>query len=175
LSDKLTREQLLESLRADRDQWEALLTEIGGDQMTTPGVVGDWTVKDVLGHLTANIRANGASVRAVVTGIPPAYMDLFDTEDIPEGAYDWSQDQINESIRALYAPHSLEVVLEKWRWAFGQVVSGIEQISEDDLFTPGRSDWAAGRSLAVATLSGTINHDSEHYAQVRAWADELPN
>ena len=86
MSDNVTREQLLAALRAERARWEALLAEVGVERLTEPGVAGDWSVKDVLGHLTAYLRAWGARVRAASTGVPPTMRDLFDTDTLPEGA-----------------------------------------------------------------------------------------
>jgi uncharacterized damage-inducible protein DinB len=47
---------LLAELRAARDEWEALLAEIPLGRLAAPKAVGEWSVKDIIAHLTAYNR-----------------------------------------------------------------------------------------------------------------------
>src|SRR5690242_11069054 len=47
-----SKAQLLEELRDEQAGWEALLQDIGEEHMTQPGVAGEWSIKDVVAHLT---------------------------------------------------------------------------------------------------------------------------
>ena len=48
----MSKAQLLTDLQDEQTQWEALLGEIGEEHMTQPGVAGEWSIKDIVAHLT---------------------------------------------------------------------------------------------------------------------------
>src|SRR5512135_950865 len=52
MNPHLTTAQLLEVMHAARSNWDALLAEAGETRLTEPGVEGDWSLKDVIAHLT---------------------------------------------------------------------------------------------------------------------------
>ena len=49
----MTRDEILEALHASRAQVEAALTGLTDAQLIEPGALGEWSVKDILSHLTA--------------------------------------------------------------------------------------------------------------------------
>jgi hypothetical protein len=46
-----TKEAIIERLHTERRRLEQKLAGLSPEEMTQPGVVGDWSVKDVLAHL----------------------------------------------------------------------------------------------------------------------------
>jgi hypothetical protein len=48
----MTGARLAEILHAERTQWNALLDQVGLDRMDIPGVEGEWSVKQLVAHLT---------------------------------------------------------------------------------------------------------------------------
>ena len=48
----MTGARLAEILRAERIPWNALLDQVGLDRMDIPGVEGEWSVKQLVAHLT---------------------------------------------------------------------------------------------------------------------------
>jgi hypothetical protein len=169
MSDGQGKDRLLATLRDARAQWEGLLDEIGEARLTEPGACGDWSVKDVLGHLAAYQRYWGARLRGEATGVPPTARDLFDRDDPPPRAE--SEEEQNAAIHALYAPLPPAVVLAKWRAASDLLSDGVAGLSEEDVATPGRFAWAGDAPLAEAMAGDTYRHAAEHAAGVRAWLD----
>ncbi len=49
----MDKNQLVNTLHVERAAWEALLKQVGDDRMTIVGVVGDWSIKDIVAHITA--------------------------------------------------------------------------------------------------------------------------
>ncbi len=43
--------RLLDDLRDEQAQWEALLQDIGENHMTQPDVAGGWSIKDIVAQL----------------------------------------------------------------------------------------------------------------------------
>src|SRR5215213_5034849 len=48
----MKKSELLKWLQDEYRQWEALLDQIGEARMDQPGVNGDWSIKDIVAHLT---------------------------------------------------------------------------------------------------------------------------
>lgn len=53
MDDRMTKARLLAELRAARGEWDTLMAAVGEERMTEPGAAGDWSVKDVIAHLTS--------------------------------------------------------------------------------------------------------------------------
>lgn len=171
MDDSGTKGALLATLRAEREGWDGLLAEVGDGRLMEPGVAGDWSVKDVLGHLTAYQQAWVARLRHAATGVPPTTLELFGVEALPEGAAEWSEEEQNAAIREHYAPLSSEEVLARWREAANGLEAGVAALAAEDLVTPGRFQWAGERPLAEAMAADTHDHAAEHAAGVRSWLD----
>jgi hypothetical protein len=167
-----TKAALIETVRAERANWEALLVEVGEERMELPGV-DDWSVRDLLGHLAAYLHFWGAQLVGMSTGVPPTARDLFDAETVPEGLGTVTLDEQNAMIRERYRALPLPVVLAKWRRAFDLLAEGIAASSDQDLTVPGRFAWAGGASVAEAMAVPTYLHARAHAADVRAWLDRL--
>ena len=48
----MTGPRLASILQAERRRWNALLAQVGMERMETPGVEGEWSVKELVAHLT---------------------------------------------------------------------------------------------------------------------------
>jgi DinB superfamily len=48
----MTAARLADILRTERAQWNALLAEVGPERMEIVGVEGEWSVKEIVAHLT---------------------------------------------------------------------------------------------------------------------------
>lgn len=48
----MTKNELLNLLRLARAEWDALLASIDEARMREPGVEGDWSIKDLIAHVT---------------------------------------------------------------------------------------------------------------------------
>jgi predicted DNA-binding transcriptional regulator YafY len=71
MEEPMTKEKLLEELRSSRQEWKALLAEVGEDRMTQPGAAGDWSVKDVAAHLNTFVRWYATAAEAALRGELP--------------------------------------------------------------------------------------------------------
>jgi hypothetical protein len=170
-----SKEQLLAALRKSRAEWEALLDGIGIEQVTEPGIAGDWSVKDLLGHLTAYYRVWGARAHGEVTGVPPTLRDLYDVDEFPPDAASWTLEQQNEAIRAHYAPHSTAEVVARWREATDLLINSVAALAEEDVTATDRFPWTHGQPLADAIAGDTYGHAEEHAKHVRAWLEKVPS
>ncbi len=78
MEEQMNKEKLIEEIQSERLHLERTLEKISRQQMVAPGVMDDWTVKDLLAHITVwelrMIRWLEQTVRDEVPEmLPPGY------------------------------------------------------------------------------------------------------
>jgi hypothetical protein len=51
MEENMTKERLIQEIHSTRMRLEKTLEKVSEQQMVTPGVMDDWTVKDFLAHI----------------------------------------------------------------------------------------------------------------------------
>jgi hypothetical protein len=163
MSTNTSKAQLLSDLSDEQAYWEALLQDIGEDHMTQPGVAGEWSIKDIVAHLTAWRRRTVGRFQAALRHEPtptPFWPPNLQTDD-----------EINGWIYAADRDRSLADVLSDSRDVFGQLVEALDAFPEADLLDPERFPWLEGEPLTAAALFGHFHE--EHEPDMRAWLDRV--
>lgn len=146
-----TKAGILSESSKEHDALEQLLATLTPEQMVHPGIVGEWSVKDVLAHLTEWQQMVLGWYHAGQAGETPA---------LPAPGFKWSElPALNQAIYEKHLDRPLPAVLEEFRTAYRQVTAWVESLSEEDLFTPGRYAWAKTNALASYVISCTSSHD----------------
>ena len=83
MDEPKTKAELVDAMRAKRAAWEALLDEVGEARMIEPGVDGEWSVKDVIAHVTVYERWTLNRLQPGLRGEQYVRSDL-DIEDVDE-------------------------------------------------------------------------------------------
>ena len=165
----MTKSELLQWLQEEYQQWEAFLEEIGPARMDQPGVTGEWSVKDIVAHLTGWNRW-------LVARIPAA------ERDEPEPPTPWSaslqtEDEINAWMYETNRGRSVHQVLEESHRVFQELLAVIEGLryvhieSEwhlvwpDDLLFP--AVFVIRKRLPAGEFFDHFHDD--HEPDVRAW------
>jgi uncharacterized protein (TIGR03083 family) len=145
-----TQVELLAACAKERAALEAFLSTLTPDDMDLPGVLGEWSVKDVLAHLVEWEQMVLGWLAAGERGESPA---------VPGEGFKWSQlPALNERIRAAWMPRPLAEVRERFETSYSESVAAIERLSDADLFTPGRWPWLRTSTLASYFGSCTASH-----------------
>lgn len=140
------REDLALRGREAHQQLDTLLASLSEEQMTQPGVTGDWSVKDHLAHLTWW----GRRVITVLSG----GVDPLDA--MPGG--EKSEDDINANVYAANRERSLADVRADFETTHRDMQHLIETLPDETLGQ--REGWISGNS---------DYHYNEHLAMLRAW------
>ncbi|MCJ7432988.1 MAG: ClbS/DfsB family four-helix bundle protein [Anaerolineales bacterium] len=150
MSKPTTKNQIIEAAQTERTALEQLLTDLTLEQMTQPNVVGDWSVKDVLGHLieweqmVINWYKAGAKGKVPVT---------------PSEEYNWAQlPQLNQAIYLKHRDRSLADVQKDFKASYKKIMRTILDIPEKEMFTRGHYAWIKNNILAAYFVSGTSSH-----------------
>ena len=163
-----TKSEMLNSIRAYRARWEALLAEVGEERMLEPGVMGSWTFKDVAAHMTGwRDRATIARLEAGLRDeplAPPPWPSELDEDD------DADVQVINQWIYQHNRDRSLSEVLDDARESWRRMEVAVEGLSEEALLDPNRFSWMNGYALGEV-VPGSPGHFAEHEEMIRAWLD----
>lgn len=152
------REQLLEALESASAEFDEIVQNAGQENLTRPGVIGPWSIKDIIAHLTAweeRILAWADAVRKGGQPEPPAWNR------------DWNEDQVNEFIYRRSHDRPLDEVLEHWRAVNWGILGEVRSMSGEQLF--GRKIDFLDNTLAAAIPGNSYEHVREHAAAVREW------
>lgn len=136
--------------------------KFNNNEMSQPGAVGPWSVKDLLVHLLfweqrlVNWLHNGP-LDQTPEGIPPADLD-------------WNQFEIdNLEPSHLAFKNSLPEILANIRSHYQEVIAAIEEIPEEDLFTSGAYRWTGQGSVADFIAIYTYSHYDWAKRHLRSW------
>jgi hypothetical protein len=164
----MNKAELLTRLETDHQQWLALLAEIGEDRMEQPGVNGEWSFKDMLGHLTGWQRRLVANFDAAQRGEPapptawPAELQ--------------SDDDVNAWLYAASRDRSLHDLLSETEQLHQQLVGTIERLPDGtriELHEPTYYlVWIGDERFEVSEFFNHFRDD--HEPDVRAWLERTP-
>lgn len=148
------RDALLEELDAAREAFLHALEEVDADLVTTPGVMEDWSVRDIVVHVAAWAEHGAAALELAATGRGDEF------------AYDTSQtDAMNERIGAEAASISPSAALRREDAAFARLRAALAALDPALLgHVLGNGDTVE----AVIRYDGA-GHYAEHTEHVRAW------
>lgn len=150
--------QIMATLREEFDRWEILLVGIREEQITTPHLVGEWSIKDIVAHLTAWQERSVARLEAARHNREPMYpkwppeLDAESEKDL---------DQINAWIYKIHQEEPWTDVHREWKERYLHFLELGEVIPERDLFDAARYPWLDGYQLS-AVLTGSYEHHKEH-------------
>jgi hypothetical protein len=119
----MTKSELLHWLKEEYQQWETFLDQIGPARMEQPGVNGDWSMKDIVAHLTGWQPRLIARLQAAQRGEPEP--------PPPWPAHLQTDDEINAWIYDSNKGRSMREVLAESHQLFQQLLAVIEGLPQD--------------------------------------------
>ncbi len=145
-----TKPQILAESQKEHEALELFLSTFTPDQMTQPGMLGEWSAKDVLAHLYEWEQMVLGWLAASQRGESP---------HVPAEGYKWSQlPALNQKIREKHSNRSLDEILTLFRDSYNQTMNTIESLSEEALFMSGLYPWMNKNTLAAYFVSCTSSH-----------------
>lgn len=148
-----TKEELIAVLWRMRADLERLAAEAGPSRIETPGVAGEWSLKDVIAHLTAWRWWSVARMEGCVLNEEPTPPWSDDLDESTEENVDRINQQFYEAART--APAS--EVLRDSRLTLDRLEDAVMALSDDELFDPKRYSWLEGYP-ASAVVMGSVGH-----------------
>jgi hypothetical protein len=162
----MQKSELLQWFQGEVQQWNALLDHIGMARMEQSGVNGDWSMKDMIAHLTGWNRKLVAGILALQRGEPeppPPWPDHLDTDDA-----------VNVWLYESNRERPLRDVLDESQQVFQQLLTVVEALPEDVAI---ETVQQGGRAYYLVYLNDQriqpgefFDHfHDDHEPDVRAW------
>lgn len=155
---RFTKAQILRLIRESRAAWEVVLNSVPGERASEP-IMGDWTIKDIVAHITWGEREMVGVLRAhALVG-----SDLW---NLPTG--ERNQRMVEES-----RSRPLDEIIAEHHAVFRDLIAALEQLDDDDFNDPARiKDFPPDWRLWAMLEGNTWGHYPEHIGPVRAWLNE---
>lgn len=163
MSSTVTTSSVIEAIDAEREHWEGLLSQVGEERMEQPGVMGEWTFKDLVAHLTSWRQRSLDRLEAASRAQPdPAQPVEPDTD---------TEERMNNEFYEANRDRPLGDVLEDSRQTFIRLRQIVSAFSDDELNDPDRIAWLDGESLGHAIVNGSyFSHlHKDHEPDIRAF------
>jgi DinB family protein len=157
----MTGARLAEILRTERAQWNALLDQVGIDRMDIPGVEGEWSVKQLVAHLTWYEQA-------IVEGAQQVQSSGAFPRRRPAGV---SMDEMNAQIAEESQGRAATDVLAEAHLVFERLLVAIEQCPQDLLNDPRVLGLPDDMPPWMRVANNSYAHYREHEPALRAWLD----
>jgi hypothetical protein len=161
------KSEMVRWLKEENRKWDALMEEIGHGRMEQCGVNGDWTMKDMVAHMTGWNRKLLADLYA-------AARDEAEPEP-PWGTELKAEDDINAWIYESDCSRSVSDVLDEANAVNREILSVIEGLPEDvktEFIEPHfYLVWVGGTRFQPGEFFNHFHDD--HEADVRAWLNRI--
>ncbi|MCD4686826.1 MAG: ClbS/DfsB family four-helix bundle protein [Anaerolineae bacterium] len=145
-----SKTQLLAQTRDTYDALQAELDKLSPAQMDDTGIVGDWSVKDVLAHLTTWLEMCLDWYQTGKGG---------DTPVTPSEHYTWREiPALNQHIYEMHHARPLDDVIREFHAAHEHMLVAIAQMTDKELFTPKVYAWTKSTTLGSYITSATCSH-----------------
>jgi hypothetical protein len=155
-------ESWIAALRAEREKFDAVLSRMSEEHFEVAGVVGDWTVKDVLSHLTVRESRVITLLFQIERGGKAQPLE----SSLPVRLKQNDKDYVEQKERPL------DRVQTDFRGVHVQMLKRVGQMTgsaEVGFFDRRRYATLGGQSLAEYVFANTAAHEEEHRREIEAW------
>jgi hypothetical protein len=160
----MQKSELLHWLQEEYQQWQAFLDQIGPARMDQPGVNGDWSIKDIIAHLTGWQSRLIARLQTAQRGEPEP--------PPPWPAHLQTDDEVNAWIYESNHGRSVGEVLDEAQHGFQQFLAVIEGLPDDIVIEPAyRIVRLGGQRFSTSEFFDHFHDD--HEVDMRAWLAQV--
>jgi len=157
--NRMTRQELLDQIRFERGRLEKNLARLTHAKMLIPGVDGEWSIKDMLAHISTWERWMIRWTNKLLVGEKP------DTPEI------WDIERMNAETFARVKEIPLASVLEEFRQSYWDSLALAESLSEQQLQIDYADTWPMG-PLWTGIAANMNWHYKAHFDDVHKWLDD---
>src|SRR5438876_8434388 len=119
MEERMTKPKLMDLLQTARAEWDSLLAQVGEERMTQSGVAGDWSVKDIIAHVTWGERE---------------ILEVFHRHElVGSELWDLPQNERNAAVFEQNRNRSLQEVVAESRQVYRDLLEALQPLSDEDL------------------------------------------
>jgi hypothetical protein len=154
----MTRDEILKNIQKEHGKLIAAMRGLSDEVVATKPVMNDWTIKDMLGHISMWYRFAITFLDEYVQRGTPR----------PTGLSGLGVDEYNERELKLRRDWSLTRVRDEFDAAYQAMLASVEKLDDGQLNAPLAVPWEPGTTLERLVAWNTYEHEPEHTAQIKA-------
>jgi len=155
----MKKEELISALTTGRAELLTAIEDIPQQEMTIPGIVGQWSLKDMLVHLTRWEAELVKLLWQAKQGTTPTTIH-FTPETV---------DQVNERWYQQSSSRSMDVVWDDFLKVREQTIRRVDGFGEQELNDVDYYPWLDSSPLWKWIADDSFGHEAEHIEDIRAW------
>ena len=158
-------DEIFEQLDSSRVRLLELLSVLPEEMLTQPGVMGDWTIADILAHLVVWESELITCLMKLDQGKKPKRMLAAIADLDGYNARRFEENKERDLERIFDDLQSVRVHLEEW----------LPKFSNEDLNDVGRYKWSDEIALWQIVEANTFGHEGEHLPELEAFVLQWQN
>lgn len=155
----MKKAELIAALSRGRAEFLGEIKGLSQEDLLIPGVVGEWSLKDILVHLTRWEAELVKLLWQAKQGQKPTTVH-FSQESV---------DEVNERWFLQSTSRPFDVVWDDFTTVREQTIRRVEAFGEQELNDPQYYPWLDGTPLWKWVATDSYEHEIEHLEDIRAW------
>ncbi|MGD0612560.1 MAG: ClbS/DfsB family four-helix bundle protein [Anaerolineales bacterium] len=155
-SVSMTKPELLSQIGKERWRLDMLLAALNPEQLLQPGACGDWTIKDIMAHISAweqwMIR----------------WTEMHLAGQLPDVPLPWDVDRMNAETYTRLKDKPLRSVQREFHRSYQAALNLVGRLSEEQLHSVYDETWPMG-PLWTGVAANTSWHYREHREGLEKW------
>lgn len=159
----MKKTDMLLALESGHENLMVLLDDVPEEELTRPGAVGTWSVKDVLSHL---LIWEAETIKLL-------YMARLKHKPQTAHFKTITDDEQNSIWYEQFKDRPYTSVWNDYAAIRDQTIERLAEFTDTDLNNTSLFPWLQGRSLAHLIESFILEHETEHTLAVKTWREKL--
>lgn len=155
----MNKQDLTAKIVSGRAQLDAALVRVDEERMPLIILHGEWSVKDLIGHLGFWENTAVSLFNTLRAGKTP--------EPFPE------LNAINARVLIESRKQSLSEVRRQEKAAYQKILGLLKEATDQELFDPAHFPWTEGRPFEGFISDNTYGHYEEHLPELTAWLKRM--
>lgn len=155
--------ELIENLESQRELFLDVIENLDDDALTTPGVTGQWSIKDILAHISHWEAELVKLLWQISQGQRPSSIHFSRKGTVDEVNQEWFEES---------AKRSLDRILDDFHSVRNQTILRVEGFSDRELTDPKRYPALGGRPLWEYIENDSFGHEQEHLEEIQRWLQQ---
>jgi hypothetical protein len=159
----MEKDDLLENLENEREKFLDAIEGLSDEELAREGVVGDWSIKDIMAHLSA---WEAELIKLLWQAKQVQKPTSIHFSEVPV-------DEVNQTWYQASKTRPLERILADYQSVRKQTERRVQAFSKRLLNDPQAYPWLRGRPLWEWIANDSYLHEAEHREQIQTWREQL--